>query len=313
MTSALDWLRAHRRGEIKHDRNPVAIERVGRTLVVLMSTDAARIDGHRENIGARGQQLLAEALRGIMPTAIMLAERHRQATVKLTPITGDILHLTAEQHSELIDKKLLTGDYSSTAGPWIVGDVGKSWTIDRLSSPTVAIAEGFFLDGDAPHGSYGKTEVTGVLAVRVAGAPQVRAGRHGLHQGDGNAAKPKDYSQKYLDAADECWWFQMPLAQIDTSREDWWETGADDSLARVYQHPVDCVFVSPDGKPLPARHPGVELLEDSAEWKQILAEEEHPPDTEPGQHRLPAHHVRHRRKPVLTVPPEWFFRHRLYH
>lgn len=280
----IDWLRAQRRGDLVHAWNPIVVERFGRRLEVMVSTDAAKVRGYRENIGARGAQLLADALEAVMPTAVIMAERHRQATVKIAPVLGDILHMTAEQHSDLVDRALYVAQ--GTDGPWVVSDIGKPWILDRLSAAAVAICEGFFIDGDTPHGIYGYAEAPGVLAVRTPGEltakhPLIRAGRHDLHQGDGYPDKPTDYSPKFVGVLNACRWLD--------------DGGRPDKLTRIYQDPVDCVVVSPDGDPLPARHPGVELLEESPEWKALLAEDANAaaPDTLPtgaagGPERLPA-------------------------
>jgi hypothetical protein len=248
------WLLAHKSGAIAHDWAPIRIERGGHVLELQVSADAAKVGGVRANIGARAQQLLADALGAMLPTAAILAERHRQANVRLRPHTMPIDTATAVEHSAAIDHDL-ANDPPSVAGAWLVSDVGKSWVIDRLSAPTVAIAEGFFVDGDSPHDIFGPAAVRGVLAVRVPGFPEVRAGKHNLVQGDGDPARPTDYSQKAL--------FVQRVCRVD---------GIESDLGVVYMRPDLCRLVSPDAKPLPARHPGVELLADSPEWKQLIAE-----------------------------------------
>ncbi len=252
----LEWLRAHKEGAIKHDWAPIVIERGGHRLELMVSADAAIVDGIRANIGARGQQLLADALGAMLPTAVILAERHRQANVRLKPHTMNIDTATAAEHSGEIDKDL-ANDPPAVAGAWLVSDVGKCWVIDRLSSPTVAIAEGDFLDGDRPQGIFGPAEAPGVLAVRVpsertAAHPLIRAGKHNLIQGDGDPRKATDYSQKAL--------FVQRACVLN---------GVSSDLGAIYSHPVLCAIVSPDAKPLPARHPGVELLEASPEWREL--------------------------------------------
>jgi hypothetical protein len=250
----LAWLRARNQGSLKHDWSPITITKNGHTLELEVSADAAMVDGVRANIGARGQQLLADALEALLPTATILAERHRQATVRLPPMPGDITRLTAAQHSQRIDQAIANNKAKVTAGAWIVSDVGKSWTIDRLSAPNVAIAEGFFFDSkaDARGIPVGEAAVPGVFAVRAPGAPQVRAGKHGLNQGDGDPNLPTDYSQKALFVKRRC--------KLD---------GNVDDLGRIYADAALCALVSPDGKPLPARHPGVEALDHSPEWKKL--------------------------------------------
>lgn len=251
--NALEWLRARLtgNGDFRHDWSPIRIEGGGHVLELEVSADAARLCGVRMNIGARSQQLLADALDAMLPTAIIIGERHRQATVKLRPHTMNIETATAADHSKAIDDDL-ANDPPAVQGVWLVSDVGKSWTIHRLSSPTVAIAEGLFLDGMFPHDIFGLSAVRGVLAVRVPGSPEVLAGKHNLVQGDGPGYRPTDYSQKAL--------FVRRVCALD---------GVWTDLGTVYSDPDLCRLVSPDGRPLPARHPGVEELHDSPEWKQL--------------------------------------------
>src|SRR5690348_8794372 len=59
---AYSWLAAQRSGALKHDWSPIVLEGAGRRLEIRVSADAAKVAGYRENVGARGQQLLADAL-----------------------------------------------------------------------------------------------------------------------------------------------------------------------------------------------------------------------------------------------------------
>lgn len=263
---ARDWLKAHKDGTLVHDWAPLRLAANGHVAVLRVSADAVRVcrggENVRETAGAYAYQQIADALGALMPTAKILEERHRQATVKLEPMVaplvkpgGTVDNVLAVESSAAITAAI-TKSTDVVSGDWLVSNVGKQFVLDRACSEKVAVNHGFFARlTECRNGLWRGTPT--VETVSLGPAWRVIQ-RRGTAHGFGEARDQDDYSQTVILVDDVC--------ELD---------GVEVPTARLYTELEYAPLVLHDGLPLAwSRHPGVPLAGSGAPISE-------PPDTLP--------------------------------
>lgn len=260
------WRQAIKDGTLVHDWAPLRLEANGHVAVLRVSADAVRVNrdgvGVRETAGAYAYQQIADALGALMPTAKILEERHRQATVKLEPLVaplvkpgGTVDNVLAVESSAAITAAI-TKSTDVVSGDWLVSNVGKQFVLDRACSEKVAVNHGFIVPLAACRNAQWRGTPT---AESVALGTSWRViQRRGTAHGFGEARDQDDYSQTVILVADVC--------ELD---------GVETPTSHLYTKLEYAPLVLHDGLPLAwSRHPGVPLAGSGAPISE-------PPDTLP--------------------------------
>lgn len=263
---ARDWLKAHKDGTLVHDWAPLRLAANGHVAVLRVSADAVRVcrggENVRETAGAYAFQQLADVFGALMPTAKILEERHRQATVKLEPMVaplikpgGDVGNVRPEEASGAIDRAIRQAT-DVVAGDWLVSNVGKQFVLDRACSEKVAVNHGFIVSLSAcRNGQWRGTPTAESVAL---GTSWRVIQRRGTAHGFGESRDQDDYSQTVILVDDVC---ELDGVEVPTSR--------------LYTELEYAPLVLHDGLPLAwSRHPGVPLAGPVAPISE-------PPDTLP--------------------------------
>ena len=249
------WLRAHRDGQIVHEWAPLHLEANGHFATLRVSTDAVRVkrDGGervREAAGAYAYQQLADAMGALMPTAKIVEERHRQASVKLQPLVaplvkagGTVGTVRSVEVSRAIDKAIQTTTDVVSGAPWLVSNVGKHFVLDKKCSESRAVNHGFVVPTTlCPNNRWKGTPTDPSVAL---GADWRVIQRLGGAHGFGPVADQDDYSQTVILVDDVC--------LLD---------GVEYPTSELYTDPALAALVTHDGLPLPwSRHPGVPRID----------------------------------------------------
>lgn len=235
-----DWSAALVNGDVDHRWALLRIEQDGHVLELEVSADAAKVRGVREAISARDQQLLADELGAVLLTARLHEERWRAASVRLLPSPSDVVKTTAAQHSARVDAAIAAAAQTVSATT-IFADVGKTWILDAKGTATHAVNHGWLVPSVAtaptPRGATWRG-IPVQLCQGIVGAHciQNRGAVHGLDH--------EDYSQVALFAREAC--------VLD---------GHPTTLSSIYQDQRLCRLVTHDGRPVPARQPGVPRID----------------------------------------------------
>lgn len=306
------WIAAYRRGEVEHAWAEITVEASGHAARFRVSAQPLRAGGVTASIGARGLQRMADLIvdehgrPSLLLTDRLADERCRQATVRLDPLVGNIVHTTERESSDWMAWALANGP-RATGGQWLVAGGWKIFTLDRRCTPGASVNRGFYADADntrqyprgvltanfpAIQGRSGAngipcypTTVPGLYAIQVQGSTL-----HGVARTDEDleGLDQADYSQKAELLGGTCWVRRA-------GAEEWIET----PTADVLTDPMLCVLAVGDGKRLPfTRLPGVPVLAALPELPSVLVSlapdngphpvmtslpgEDDPPDTEPG-------------------------------
>lgn len=263
---ARDWLKAHKDGTLVHDWAPLRLAANGHVAVLRVSADAVRVcrggEKIRETAGAYAYQQLADVFGALMPTAKILEERHRQASVKLEPMVaplvksgGNVGNVRPEESSGAIDRAIRQAT-DVVAGDWLVSNVGKQFVIDRACNEKVAVNHGFIVSISAcRNGQWRGTPTAESVAL---GTSWRVIQRRGTAHGFGEINDQDDYSQTVILVDDVC---ELDGVVVPTSR--------------LYTELEYAPLVLHDGLPLAwSRHPGVPLAGSGAPISE-------PPDTLP--------------------------------
>ena len=246
---ATAWLQAFRNKAIVHYWAPLRLEANGHVAILRVSADALRVERNgervRETAGAYAYQQIADVMGALMPTAKIVEERHRQASVKLEPMVAPLIKpggtvgtVRPLEASHAIDKAIQTAE-NVTPGDWLVSNVGKHFVLDRNCTDKVAINHGFVVPTRVcRNGAWRGTPTVESVAL----GPDWRViQRRGAAHGFGLAADQDDYSQTVVLVDDVC--------ELD---------GIEYPTAKLYTDPELAALVTHDGRPLPwSRHPNV--------------------------------------------------------
>jgi hypothetical protein len=263
---ARDWLKAHKDGTLVHDWAPLRLAANGHVAVLRVSADAVRVlrggENVRETAGAYAYQQLADVFGALMPTAKILEERHRAASVKIEPMVaplikpgGNVGNVQPAEASSAIDKAVRQST-DVCAGDWLVSNVGKQFVLDRACNEKVAVNHGFIVPLSAcRNGQWRGTPTAESVAL---GTSWRVIQRRGTAHGFGETRDQDDYSQTVILVDDVC---ELNGVEVPTSK--------------LYTELEYAPLVLHDGLPLAwSRHPGVPLAGSGAPISE-------PPDTLP--------------------------------
>lgn len=245
-----DWLKAHKAGTLIHDWAPLRLEANGHVAVLRVSADAVRVRSEsgervRETAGAYAYQQIADALGALMPTAKILEERHRAATIKIEPMVaplvkpgGTVDNVRPAEASAAIDVAM-TKSTDVVSGNWLVSNVGKQFVLDRACDEKVAVNHGFVVPiASCRNGLWRGTPTADSVSL---GTSWRVIQRRGTAHGFGEDRDQDDYSQTVILVDAVC--------ELD---------GVEVPTARLYKELEYAPLVLHDGLPLAwSRHPGV--------------------------------------------------------